>query len=68
MPKNELDYAYYHAKNRCIFINTDLKLNAISDSEIEKFYEGVENKKLYELYGDYINYLLNKKIEQIPKL
>ena len=68
MPKNELDYAYYQAKNRCIFINTDLKLNAISDSEIEKFYEEVENKKLYELYGDYINYLLNKKNRANPKI
>ena len=39
MPKNELDYTYYQAKNRCIFFNTYLKLNAISDSEIKKFYE-----------------------------
>ena len=68
MPKNELDYTYYQAKNRCIFFNTYLKLNAISDSEIKKFYEEIENKKLYVFYGDYGNYLLDKKIRTNPKI
>ena len=68
MPKNEEDYAYYQAKNRCIFFNTYLKLNAITDLEKEKFYDEIENKKLYVFDGDYGNYLLDKKLEQILKL
>ena len=55
IPKNELDYVYYQAKNKCIFLNAYLKLNVISDSEIKKFYEEVVNKKLYEFYVDYGN-------------
>ena len=61
IPSNDLDYAYYQAKNKCIYFNTYLKLNAISDSEIENFYKEIENKKLYEFYADYINYILGKK-------
>ena len=58
----DIDYAYYHAKNSCIFFTNYLKLeNMISDSEIEAFYKEIENKKLYEFYADYGNYLLNKK-------
>ena len=34
--------------------------NSISDEEIETFYKEIENKKLYEFYADYGNYLLNK--------
>ena len=57
-----IDYAYYHAKNRSIFFSYYLKLeNIISDKEIEAFYKEIENKKLYEFYADYGNYLLNKK-------
>ena len=37
MPANDLDYAYYHLKNKSIFFNTYLELNAITDSDIEKF-------------------------------
>ena len=60
IPKNELDHTYYNAKNKCIFFNTYLKLNSISDSETEKFYKEIENKKLYEFYADYGNYILDK--------
>ena len=59
---NEKDYAYYNAKNKVIFFNTYLKLeNAISDEETEAFYKEVENQKLYDFYGDYGNYLIDKK-------
>ena len=62
IPHNKLDYAYYNAKNKCIYFRTKLKLeNYISVSEIEKFYKEVENKKLFEFYGDYGNYLIDKK-------
>ena len=48
IPQNKLDYAYYNAKNKCIYFRTKLKLvNYISVSEIEKFYKEVENKKLF---------------------
>ena len=69
---NDIDYAYYHAKNSCIYFVNYLKLeNMISDSEIEAFYKEIENKKLYEFYADYGNYLLDKKNnanEEIIKL
>ena len=69
---NDIDYAYYHAKNRSIYFVNYLKLeNMISDSEIEAFYKEIENKKLYEFYADYGNYLLDKKNnanEEIIKL
>ena len=68
IPSNDLDYAYYSAKNKCIFFNKYLNLNAISDSEIEKFYKEIENKKLYEFYDDYGNYLLNKENRANPKI
>ena len=59
---NEKDYAYYSAKNKVIFFNTYLKLeNAVSDEEAEAFYKEVENQKLYDFYGDYGNYLIDKK-------
>ena len=63
IPEKEIDYAYYNAKNKCCFYRTILKLeNSLSDSEVEKFYKEIENKKLYDFYGDYGNYLLDKKI------
>ena len=69
IPENELDYAYYNAKNKSIFYDTLLKLdNVITDSEKEKFYKEIENKKLYEFYGDYGNYLLDKKIKANPEI
>jgi len=74
IPKKDIgiDYAYYHAKNKSIFFTDYLKLeNSISDEEIETFYKEIENKKLYEFYADYGNYLLNKKNnanEEIIKL
>ena len=58
----EIDYAYYHAKNKCVFFIDHLKLeNPISEEEIEAFYKEIENKKLYEFYADYGCYLLDKK-------
>ena len=74
IPKKDIgiDYAYYHAKNKSIYFTNFLKLeNSISDAEIEAFYKEIENKKLYEFYADYGNYLLNKKNnanEEIIKL
>ena len=68
-PKNESDYTYYIAKNKAIFFSNYLKLeNEISDSEIEQFYKEIENKKLYEFYADYGNYLLDKKIRANPEI
>ena len=62
IPKNELDYAYYNAKNKCIYFQDYMKLgNIITDSEIEDFYKEVKTKKLYEFYSDYGNYYLYKK-------
>ena len=66
---NEKDYAYYNAKNKVIFFNTYLKLeNAFSDEETEAFYKEVENQKLYDFYGDYGNYLIDKKNRANPKI
>jgi hypothetical protein len=40
MPQNEFDYAYYIAKNKCVYFRESLKLqNLISDPEIETFYK-----------------------------
>ena len=62
LPKNEFDYAYYTAKNKCVFFRTHLNLEKIiPDSEIEIFYQDIKNKKLYDYYIDYGNYLLDKK-------
>ena len=62
VPDKELDYAYYTSKNKSIFFRSYLKLNdSMTEEEIEKFYKEVEEKKLYELYCDYGNYLLEKK-------
>ena len=61
IPNNELDYAYYRAKNKCIYFQNYLNIgNIMSDTEIENFYKEVENKKIYELYSDYGNYLMDK--------
>jgi hypothetical protein len=69
MPKHELDYAYYTAKNKCIFFNSYLNLeNAINDSETQKFFNEIKNKKLYEFYADYGLYLLDKKIRANPEI
>ena len=66
---NEKDYAYYHAKNKAIFFNTYLKLeDAVSDEEAETFYKEVEEQKLYQFYGDYGNYLIDKKNNANPKI
>ena len=60
-PTNDLDYAYYHSKNKCIFFQSYLNLGKfITDIEIENFYKEVINKKLYEFYSDYGNYLFDK--------
>ena len=69
IPENEFDYAYYNAKNKCCYYRTNLKLeNFLSDSDIEKFYKEIEDKKLYEFYGDYGNYLLDKNIRTTPEI
>ena len=65
--ENDFDLAYYNAKNKCIFLNKYLELNVISGSEIEKFYSEIESKKLYEFYGDYGNYLIDKTNRANPK-
>ena len=64
LPTNDLDYTYYHAKNKLIFFQDNLKLDkVISDSEIQNFYKEVKDKKLYEFYSDYGNYVLDKNIK-----
>ena len=66
---NDNDYSYYQAKNKCVYFRTYLNLqNIISEEFIEDFYNEVENKKLYEFYSDYGNYLLLNKINSIPKI
>ena len=45
IPKSDLDYAYYNAKNKCIYFQDYMKLrNIITDSEIEDFYKEVKAK------------------------
>ena len=62
-PNNESDIAYYNAKNKCTYFKDFLKLDKIiSDDEIENFYKEVKEKKLYDFYTDYGNYLLDKHI------
>ena len=69
MPQNEFDYAYYIAKNKCVYFRESLKLqNLISDTEIETFYKEIGNKKLYEFYSDYGNYLLDKTENANPEI
>ena len=61
MPENDKDYAYYNAKNKCIFYRTKLHLeNVFLEEEIDKFYKEIKDKKIYELYADYGNYLIDK--------
>ena len=73
VPITNLDYAYYKAKFRTLFLQ-DEKNIIISDSEIEKLFKEIENKKLYEFYFDYgyyltyINYNLNQKIFELFKI
>ena len=67
VPYKDLDYAYYTAKNKSIFFKKYLKIeDSISDLEIEKYYKEVENKKLYEFYCDYGNYLIDKENKSNP--
>ena len=69
IPKNELDYAYYHSKSKSIYYQNYFKLgNIISDADIENFYKEVKDKKLYEFYSDYGNYLLDKKNNSDPEI
>lgn len=68
-PKGELDYAYYHAKNKCIYFRTELDLESLmTEEEVENFYKEVENKKIYEIYGDYGNYLIEKYDKSNPEI
>ena len=60
-PKNDHDYAYFEAMNKCIFFKDYLNIeNAITDDEIKEFYNEIINKKIYQYYSDYGNYLLDK--------
>ena len=60
-PSNNCDYAYFEAMNKCIFFKDYLNIeNSISDEEIEKFYMEILDKKVYQYYSDYGNYLLDK--------
>ena len=63
-PKFDKDYSYYHAKIKCIYFQKCLNVGKIiSDNEIENYYKEIKEKKLYEFYNDYGNYLLNKKLK-----
>ena len=67
--KNELDYSYYHAKNKCVYLRTILNIeNEFSNSDIDNFYKEIENKKLYEFYGDYAVYLFKNKINSFNEI
>ena len=69
IPQNELDYSYYLAKNKCIFFREFLNIKDImTDEEIEAFYKDIENKKLYEFFSDYGNYLIDKKDNSNPEI
>ena len=69
IPKSELDYASYHAKIICFHLKKDMNLeDSITDSEIENFYKDIENKKLYQFYSDYGNYLINKINKATPDI
>ncbi len=60
--KNDQDLAYYNAKNKCAFFRSYLNFeNIIPESDIDNFYKEIEQKKLYEFYADYGNYLIDKK-------
>ena len=62
--KNENDYAYYNARNKSIFFRDYLDLkNLMTELEIETIYNELKEKKLYEFYNDYGNYLLDKNIK-----
>ena len=43
-----------------------MRLNA--EEEIESFYKEVENKKIYDIYGDYGNYLIDKYNKSNPEI
>ena len=59
--KNENDFAYYNARNKSIFFRDYLDLkDFMTELEIEKIYEEIKEKKLYEFYNDYGKYLLDK--------
>jgi hypothetical protein len=58
VPKAQLDYSYYNARIKSIYLQDEK--NIISESEIENLFKEIENKKLYEFYCDYGFYLINK--------
>ena len=69
MPNKDLDYVYYNAKNKCVYFRDYLDLkNIMSDSEVETFYKEIKEKKMYEFYEDYGNYLLDEKIKSNPEI
>ena len=62
IPLNDTDKAYYTAKNKCVFFRSHLKLESVlSENEIDNLYNEIENKKFYEFYSDYGNYLIDKE-------
>ena len=68
-PKNVNDYAYFAAKNKSIYFRTELELeNIMTEEEILSFYKEVENKTIYEIYGDYGNYLIDKYNKANPEI
>ena len=69
IPQNNNDFAYYEAKNKCIYFKNNLNIeNYLTDKEIEEFYEEMEKKKIYKYYSDYGNYLLDKTNIVNPKI
>ena len=68
-PLNDCDYAYFEAMNKCIFFKEYLNIdNSLSNEEIEKFYKEIVDKKIYQYYSDYGNYLLDKLDSITPKI
>ena len=57
VPKTQIDYSYYNAKIKSIYLQDEK--NIISESEIEKLFKEIKNKKLYDFYCDY-GFYLNK--------
>ena len=69
IPQNNNDFAYYEAKNKCIYFKNNLNIeNYLTDKEIEEFYEEMEKKNLYQYYSDYGKYLLDKTHIVNPKI
>jgi hypothetical protein len=55
IPTSDFDYAYYHAKNKSIFYNAYLKLNAITIQKKKNFMKKLKRK-------NYINFMMIMEI------